>query len=94
MAADAVANIVMSFVKFLSIRTNIFKPHSLRGGAATVILAHGASQTLTRQRGGWSTYLSFDHPYAKLHQTDHRLGGAPLPISKPLCPTALLATSV
>ena len=47
MAADAVANIVMSFEKFFSIRTNIFKPHSLRGGAATVILAHGASQTLT-----------------------------------------------
>ena len=48
--------------------TSHFKAHSVRGAAATAMLANGAPQDLTRQRGGWSNPQAFDRHYARLHQ--------------------------
>jgi hypothetical protein len=45
-----------------------FQAHSLRGAAATYFLSRGVSQTLTRQRGGWTNPGSFEKHYARLHQ--------------------------
>ena len=69
MTSDAVANRVMAAMATVGIQGAIFKPHSLRGAAATAMLAHGACKALTRQRGGWTTSSSFDNHCARLHQS-------------------------
>jgi hypothetical protein len=68
MTADAIAGIVLRAMGDGGIPTSLFKAHSLRGASATAMMAHGASQTVTRQRGGWSSCSAFDQHYARLHQ--------------------------
>ena len=68
MSADAVASTVLKSMGEVGIPTSMFKSFSLRGASATAMMAHGASQALTRQRGGWSSSSAFDCHYARLHQ--------------------------
>ena len=85
LSADRIANVCLSRMGECGVNISFFKSHSLRGAAATAMMAAGAPQDLTRQRGGWANLQSFECHYGRLHQLVdwesvlHRSGGTVLP---------------
>ena len=68
LTSDALARLVLQVMQEVGIDTHLFKAHSVRGAGATAFMAHGVSQALTRQRGGWGSAQSFEQHYNRLHQ--------------------------
>ena len=53
----------------VGIQTKHFKAHSLRGAAATHLLKNKIPQDLIQARGHWSSSVTLDKYYNRLHQT-------------------------
>ena len=68
LSSERIAKRQLAVLESLGVDTNIFKSHSLRGATATHMLRRGCPQGLVQSRGGWSSPVTLDKYYARLHQ--------------------------
>jgi integrase len=68
LSAERIAKRQLAALEALGVDTSVFKAHSLRGATATQLLRDGCPQRLVQSRGGWSSPITLDKYYARLHQ--------------------------
>eukprot|EP01012_Entosiphon_sulcatum_P005981 TRINITY_DN1278_c0_g1_i13.p1 TRINITY_DN1278_c0_g1~~TRINITY_DN1278_c0_g1_i13.p1 ORF type:complete len:394 (-),score=24.60 TRINITY_DN1278_c0_g1_i13:219-1400(-) len=68
LGSQTIANLTKRFLSDCGVDTTLFKSHSLRGAAATSLLAAGLPSEVVQQRGGWISADAFLEHYARLHQ--------------------------
>ena len=69
LGAERLAKRILTIMDQVGIQTKHFKAHSLRGAAATHLLKNKIPQDWIQARGHWSSSVTLDKYYNRLHQT-------------------------
>eukprot|EP01012_Entosiphon_sulcatum_P030936 TRINITY_DN3850_c0_g4_i1.p4 TRINITY_DN3850_c0_g4~~TRINITY_DN3850_c0_g4_i1.p4 ORF type:complete len:228 (+),score=31.05 TRINITY_DN3850_c0_g4_i1:1092-1775(+) len=68
LGSERIAKVALEHMKRSGVDTDKYKAHSLRGAAATKMLALGIPAHIVQARGGWASEQNFQFHYARLHQ--------------------------
>jgi hypothetical protein len=68
LGAQRLAKLALNQMGLLGIDTDTWKGHSLRGATATALLRKGVDRRWVQNRGGWTSAVSLDIYYNRLHQ--------------------------
>ena len=80
LGSERIAKRCLLVLKRVGVDINVFKSHSLRGATATHLAAMGVPLPWIQGRGGWSSSVTMQQHYDRLHQQQNwqqMLTGAP-----------------